>query len=88
MSLSAELINHLANQGVRLVGIDTPSIDLADDQFLESHQTIAKHNMAILEGLVLSHVTEGYYQLVALPLKIKNSDASPVRAILIKINSK
>lgn len=85
MSLSAELIDHLAAQGVRLVGIDTPSIDLAEDKILESHQAVARHDMAILEGIVLTHVAEGVYQLIALPLKISGADASPVRAVLVVI---
>jgi len=38
--------------------------------------------MAILEGVVLKDVPDGRYNLIALPLKIKNADASPVRAIL------
>lgn len=83
MSLSVELIDFLANQNVRLVGIDTPSIDLADDKVLESHQAVARYDMAILEGIVLANVAEGDYQLIALPLKIAGADASPVRAILL-----
>lgn len=83
MSLSAELVNYLAREGVKLVGIDTPSIDLADDKILESHHAVAQHDMAILEGIVLAHVTEGMYQLVALPLKMLGADATPVRAVLL-----
>ena len=83
-SLSAELVEHLAAQGVRLVGIDTPSVDLFADKELESHTAIAQHDMAILEGLVLSHVSDGPYTLIALPLSIDEADASPVRAALIK----
>jgi len=85
-SLSAELVEHLAAQGVRLVGIDTPSVDLFADKELESHTVIAQHDMAILEGLVLSHVSDGSYTLIALPLRIDEADASPVRAALIKEN--
>lgn len=81
-SLSAELVNHLHDKGVILVGIDTPSIDPATDQTLESHLMVHKHDMAILEGIVLDSVTEGTYELIALPLKIQGADASPVRAIL------
>ena len=84
VSCSAPAIEYLASRGVKLVGIDTPSIDLADCKKLESHQVIAKHNMAILEGLVLSEVPDGVYTLFALPLKIKDGDASPVRAILFE----
>lgn len=83
MSLSAELVDYLANQGMRLVGIDIPSIDLAEDKILESHHAIARHNMTILEGIILTHVAEGNYQLVALPLKMLGADATPVRAVLL-----
>ena len=83
-SLSAELVQYLADQNVILVGIDTPSIDPSDDQVLESHTRVHKNNMAILEGIVLDEISEGIYELIALPLKIAGADASPVRAILRK----
>jgi arylformamidase len=84
-SLSAELIAWLHEKGVRLVGIDTPSVDLAEDKILEAHQAIAKHDMAILEGIVLAHVTPAHYHLMALPLKIAGGDAAPCRAVLQEI---
>lgn len=84
VALSAELIEHLAQKNVKLVGIDTPSIDPAQDKELESHKAILRHNMAILEGIVLDKVVPGHYQLIALPLKIEGADASPVRAILLR----
>lgn len=81
---SATLIDHLHGQGCRLVGIDTPSVDPQEDKELESHQAIAGHDMAILEGLVLAEVPDGPYTLCAFPLRLENADASPVRAVLIK----
>lgn len=84
VALSAELIEHLAEQKVILVGIDTPSVDPADDRDLETHHAIAKHDLSILEGLVLKDVAPGIYQLIALPLKIEGSEATPVRAVLLK----
>lgn len=81
-SLSPELVDSLAAEGVRLIGIDTPSIDPAQSKELEAHQAVARHDMAILEGLVLSAVTPGRYELIAPPLKIKGADAGPVRAVL------
>jgi arylformamidase len=81
-ALSPELIDDLHRAGVRLVGIDTPSVDLFDDAVLESHQALARHDMANLEGLVLSHVSPGFYTLIALPLRLQGADASPVRAAL------
>ena len=85
-SLSEELILYLASKGVILVGIDTPSIDPSDDKHLESHGAIYQHDIAVLEGIVLSEVPDGNYWLVALPLRLKDADASPVRAILLKGN--
>jgi len=58
-------------------------IDPPNDKSLESHQAVHRNNMAILEGIVLSEVKEGLYTLIALPLKIKDADASPVRAVLL-----
>lgn len=83
-SLSPELVDHLAARGVRLVGIDTPSVDLFDDKVLLSHQRVAAHDMAVLEGLVLDHVHPGFYTLIALPLRLLGADASPVRAVLVE----
>jgi arylformamidase len=83
-SLSPELVNYLVSQQVILIGIDTPSVDPADSKDLESHNCIYNNNLAILEGIVLENVTDGIYTLIALPLKIKEGDASPVRAVLLK----
>jgi arylformamidase len=81
-ALSPELVQRLHEQGVRLIGIDTPSVDLFDSRGLPSHQMFLRCDMAILEGLVLKDVPEGTYELIALPLKLVGFDASPVRAIL------
>src|SRR5262249_52635874 len=63
---SPELVETLHRQGVILIGIDTPSVDLFDSKDLPSHQMFLKCDMAILEGLVLKHVPEGIYELIAL----------------------
>lgn len=81
-ALSPELIDHLAFQGVRLVGLDTPSVDLMEAKELISHTACKQHDIAILEGVVLNDVPDGVYELIALPLKLEGFDASPVRAIL------
>lgn len=81
-ALSPELVDFLHQHGVRLVGIDTPSVDLMDDKLLLSHKRIAIHDMAILEGIVLRGVPDGDYELIALPLPLVGFDASPVRAVL------
>jgi arylformamidase len=81
-SLSPELIETLHERGVVLVGIDTPSVDPFDSKELESHHALARWGMANLEGLVLDGVEAGAYELIALPLRIRGGDASPVRAVL------
>lgn len=75
-------IDLLHERGARLVGIDTPSVDLFHAKELIAHARFLAHDMAILEGLVLAHVPEGEYELIALPLKLTGFDASPVRAVL------
>ncbi|MHC5110615.1 MAG: cyclase family protein [Planctomycetota bacterium] len=81
-ALDPELVDAMAARGVRLIGIDTPSVDLFSSQDLPSHQAFLRNDMAILEGIVLADVEDGVYELVALPLKLEGFDASPVRAIL------
>ncbi|MEK7711401.1 MAG: cyclase family protein [Planctomycetota bacterium] len=81
-ALSTELVDHLHASGVRLVGIDTPSVDLFESTDLPAHKRILQYDMAILEGLVLRDVPEGEYELIALPLRLVGFDASPVRAVL------
>ena len=72
----------LAGQGVRLIGIDSQSVDPADSKTLDSHQLLLAHDMRVLENLVLDEIEEGDYELIALPLKLMTADASPVRAVL------
>ncbi|MBI4718095.1 MAG: cyclase family protein [Planctomycetes bacterium] len=79
---SPALIDFLAARGVTLIGIDTPSIDLFTSKDLPAHHAVLRHDMAILEGVVLSDVPDGLYELIALPLRLAGFDASPVRAIL------
>ncbi|WP_257828837.1 arylformamidase [Burkholderia glumae] len=77
-----ETIDLLAAHGVRLVGIDTPSLDPQESKTMDAHRRVGAHAMAILEGLVLDEVAAGDYELIALPLKFTTLDASPVRAVL------
>ena len=81
-AIAPATINWLAAQGVRLVGIDGPSIDPQTSKDMLAHKAVLKHDIRVLEGLVLDDVPEGRYELIALPLAIAGGDASPVRAIL------
>ncbi|MFN7693422.1 MAG: arylformamidase [Burkholderiales bacterium] len=77
-----ETLALLAGLGVRLVGIDTASVDPAQSKTLDAHQQLRRHDLRVLENLVLDDVPEGDYELIALPLRWVGACASPVRAIL------
>jgi arylformamidase len=79
--VSEEAIEKLSHFGVKLVGIDSPSID-PEDETLKSHHRAIDTGMVILENLRLKDVEAGSYRLIALPLAIAGLEASPVRAIL------
>ena len=76
------LIDHLAGQGVRLVGIDLPSVDAPESESLPNHHHLAANGIYILESLDLRKAAPGRYELIALPLKLSGADGSPVRAVL------
>lgn len=80
--LEPDLIEWLAEGGVFLVGVDTPSIDAADSKELPAHQAARRYDMNVLEGIVLDGVDPGLYELIALPLRLAGFDGSPVRAAL------
>jgi arylformamidase len=81
-SISSAAIHLLARHGVQLIGIDTPSLDPQESKTMDAHHAVRANQMSILEGIVLDAIDEGDYELIALPLKFKGLDASPVRAIL------
>jgi arylformamidase len=79
--LTADGAEYLLEIGVRLVGIDYLSIERFDGGG-EVHRLLLSHGTLILEGLNLNGVAPGSYELICLPLKIKDGDGSPVRAVL------
>ena len=80
--LTEEAAELLGSKGLRLVGIDTPSVDRADSRELPVHKALLRCGITILEGARLAGVAPGDYELICLPLKIAGGDGSPVRAIL------
>ena len=81
-AIGADVIDRLSRQDAVLIGTDTPSLDPQESKTMDAHHAVLAADMRILEGLVLDDVPEGSYELIALPLKIAEADASPVRAIL------
>ncbi|WP_303675218.1 cyclase family protein [Vampirovibrio chlorellavorus] len=87
--LSVSLIETLAQRNACLVGLDTPSVDAVDSKTLETHHALLQANMVWLENLDLSQVhvrreVPELYFLSALPLKLTELEASPVRAVLLR----
>lgn len=80
--LRSDLAPYLAEIGVRLIGVDVPSVDPLDSKELPAHHGLHEHDIHILEGLELDHVQPGDYELIALPLPLAEADGSPVRAVL------
>ncbi|WP_417685769.1 arylformamidase [Roseibium sp.] len=81
-TLAPETMTLLAKKGVRLVGVDVPSVDPETSKELPSHMVAREKDLRILENLVLFHVEPGDYELIALPMKLEGLDAAPVRAVL------
>ena len=73
--------------GVKLVGIDYLSVELFDASEPRVHRTLLGAGIIIVEGLDLRNIEPGKYVLACLPLKIKDGDGAPVRAILIESDS-
>ena len=78
----AAIAEWMAGKGIRLLGVDVPSVDPQTSKELPMHQAMNRNGRFILEGIVLDEVPAGIYQLAALPLKITGADGSPVRAVL------
>ena len=78
-----DFVDAVHDLGIELLGIDTPSVDHIDSKTLDAHHRLVRHSMVWLENLDLTAVEEGVYELVALPLKLTELEASPVRAVLL-----
>lgn len=86
IGLDADAARWLVEQGFRLIGVDYLGVERFEmiDQGAPAHHILLSAEIIILEGLDLSEVPSGLYQLVCLPIKIQNGDGAPSRAILIK----
>jgi arylformamidase len=80
--VTAGTARQLVEAGVRLVGVDTLSIEPATDDY-PVHRLLLGAGVVIVEGLDLSATPPGEYQLVCLPLRIAGGDGAPARAVLI-----
>jgi arylformamidase len=82
-TFAADVPAWLGTQGVRLIGLDVPSVDQTDSKTLPLHHALGEAKIMILENLDLRDVQPGIYELIALPLRLVGADGSPVRAVLV-----
>ena len=80
--ISAEAASYLVERKVRTVGIDYLSVGGYVYDGIETHQILLEAGVWLIEGLDLSSVTPGIYELVCLPLRVVGADGAPARAIL------
>jgi arylformamidase len=80
--IAANVPSWLQKNGVKLLGLDLPSVDEIDSKSLQNHHALARAGIAIVESLDLSDVGPGIYNFAALPLKIAGGDGAPMRAVL------
>ena len=80
--LSTQCVDELLQRGLRLLGVDCPSVDERESRSLDVHHRVFAGGAYVLENLDLSHVKPGEYELVALPMRVDGLDAAPVRAAL------
>ena len=83
-ALTPACVRWLAGRGLRLVGVDAPSVDDRESKTLDTHRALFEANASVLENLDLRAVPDGRYELVALPLRVEGLDAAPVRAVLVE----
>lgn len=81
-ALSVASVSLLLDRGLRLLGVDSPSVDARTSTALDIHNALFAGGAYNLENLDLRGVDDGEYELIALPLKVTGADAAPVRAVL------
>lgn len=81
-TLSEDCARDLLGRGLKLLGVDAPSVDLRESRNLPVHNMLFSANACILENLDLRRISTGRYRLIAFPQKLMALDAAPVRAVL------
>lgn len=81
-ALAPDAARALVERGLRLLGVDAPSVDPRTSTELPVHHEIFRGGACVLENLDLHGIADGAYELTAYPMKIVGADAAPVRAVL------
>jgi arylformamidase len=81
-ALAEECALALVGRGLKLLGVDAPSVDRRHSRELRVHHALFDNGAFVLENLDLREAADGEYELIALPLRLEGLDAAPVRAVL------
>jgi arylformamidase len=82
--LEPEAARFLVEKGVRLLGIDSPSVDSLDAEPARAHQILLEKEIVIVENLALQAVSAGACDMICLPLKLAGLEGAPARVVLRK----
>jgi arylformamidase len=82
VALAPEAAEWLVDAGVRLVGVDYLSVEAFGSKDFAAHHALLGAGVVIVEGLDLSDVPPGEYEMACLPLRIVGADGSPARVVL------
>jgi len=85
-AFSVDAAEALVRRGVKLVGLDYLSVAHADEQ-VPVHRAFLDHGVVLLEGIDLSEVALGRYELICLPIRLRGADGAPCRAVLRELRA-
>jgi arylformamidase len=80
--LTVDAAHYLAQAGLKLVGFDYLSIDRSGSADFPAHHALLGAGVVLIEGLDLSEVEPGEYEMACLPLRVDGGDAAPARVVL------
>jgi arylformamidase len=81
-AITSEAAQWIVDRGIRLFGVDYLSVEQYLTHSTKNHKTLLKGDVCILEGLNLSKVVPGVYELICLPIKLVGAEGAPARAVL------
>ncbi|HEY2986797.1 MAG TPA: cyclase family protein [Candidatus Binatia bacterium] len=82
VAFSIEAAKALVTRGVKLVGLDYLSVARAGEEQVPVHRAFLDRGVALLEGVDLSGIEPGRYELICFPIRIRGADGAPCRAVL------
>ena len=82
VALTRAAAQWIVERGIKLLGVDYLSVEIYSDQTSRTHKTLLSGGVIILEGLNLSEINPGIYELICLPLKLVGAEGAPARAVL------